>query len=70
MIIEVFTLRDFPRHCLIAQFLGKNFDEAIGEAEAWAKVTGYPCPLYFKQGLITKTVSILVSYSRPDVEGV
>ena len=64
--IKVGRLSEFPKDGWIAQFLGKDFDDAVGKAGAWQKVTGHECSHYYEQKLRTKTVSILVHYKKED----
>lgn len=65
---RVERLAEFPKGCLVAQFLGKGFDEAVGEANDWGARTGNTCHKYFEQKLITKYHSIIVYYTRKEIE--
>lgn len=56
-------LAEFPKNCLVAQFLGKGYDDAVHIAEEWQKTTGNTCHSYFEQKLITKWHSIIVHYT-------
>lgn len=62
---RVERLAEFPKNCTVAQFLGKGYDDAVKNAEAWAVNSGTTLHGYFEQKLITKWHSIIVHYSRP-----
>lgn len=65
---RVERLAEFPKGCHVAQFLGKGFDGAVSEANAWETRTGNTCHKYFEQKLITKYHSIIVYYTRKEME--
>lgn len=60
---KVEHLSEFPHNCLIAQFLGKGYEDAVRNAEEWQKNTGNTCHSYYEQKLITKWHSIIVHYT-------
>lgn len=65
---KVERLAEFPKNCLVAQFLGKGYDDAAHNAEEWQKNTGNTCHSYFEQKLITKWYSIIVHYTLKENE--
>lgn len=67
---KVGRIAHFPKTCFIAQFLGKGYDDAVRQAEEWQKNTGNICHSYYEQVLVTKYHSILVAYTKKEIEHV
>lgn len=67
---KVERLAEFPKGCFVAQFLGKGFEDAVRVANEWQGRTGNTCHLYFEQKLITKWHSIIVYYTKKEIENV
>ena len=65
---KVERLAEFPKNCLVAQFLGKGYEDAVSNAVAWQTRTGNTCHAYFEQKLITKWHSIIVHYTLKENE--
>ena len=63
---KVERIAEFPKGCNIAQFLGKGYDDAIKEANAWQSRTGHNCLKYYEQKLVTRWHSIIVYYERKE----
>ena len=51
----------------VASFYGKNLQEAINSAEAWAIRKGVSLVNYFIQPVWKKSTVILVGYNKPEV---
>lgn len=64
--LQVGRLAEFPKGCLVAQFLGKGYDDAIKNANDWAIQQNTKLIFYYQQLLVTKFHSILVCYQRGD----
>jgi hypothetical protein len=55
-------IADFPLPCYIKQFLGKDLENVLAQAEEWQGSTGNICKGYYEQKLRGRSLSILVYY--------
>lgn len=60
---KVERIKDFPKEANIAQFFGKNYDEAVAEAK---KSKNVKLIVYYEQLHVGKSMSILVAYKKEE----